>query len=386
MVSPNFYPYIGGAEKQALELSKALVQAGASVSVLTRRLPGLLARETTQGILVHRTAAWGAGIINALVFLLSAFYFLWKKSSSYDVIHVHLASSPALAACIVGSLCNKRVIIKVGGGRGIGEIAVSSRSFAGKMKLMFFRIFNPQFVTVTKDLVEELAMQGLEKNACVIPNGVDVNLYSPASVLEKGDIRKDLAWREGSVLLYVGRLAPEKLLPKFLEVLKQAIGTGISTVSFYLIGAGPEEEAIKQMSRKLGIEGQVNILPPTDAIHKYYKGADIFVLPSISEGLSNSLLEAMASGLAVLASRVGGTKETIEEQKTGLLFEPQDEEEIYKQLTTMIGRPQLVRTMGMAARETALKNYSLEATARKYMDLYNRKTTPILTPPSEGGE
>lgn len=368
MLSPNFHPYIGGAEKQALEVSKALAAQGLPVTVLTRRLEGLSASETVEEIPVRRVAAWGSGFLNSVVFMFSSLLYLLRNAKSYRVIHVHLAGSPALAACAAGLLLGKRVVVKIGGGRGIGEIAVSARSLIGRLKLRLLRLFGPCFVAVTKDLAEEMAEHGLVDGVRIIPNGVDVDHYQPVSSERKTVLRKALGWPKGLCFLYVGRFAPEKQLDRFIRSFAEAASA--SKAFLVLIGGGQEDKKLLAEIEHLGIGDQVRLMPPTGEIASAYAAADIFVLPSLSEGLSNALLEGMASGLAVLGSRVGGTKEAVVEGKTGLLFGPDDDVEMKERITELLDDPGRAAGLGSAARQEAVKLFSLEAVAERYLEVY----------------
>ncbi|MFA5138505.1 MAG: glycosyltransferase family 4 protein [Elusimicrobiota bacterium] len=362
MLTPGFHPVVGGAEKQALELSKALAAKGWSVHVLTRSLPGLPAEDTVAGLPVHRVRAGGRGVFNALSFMTSSALWLLRRAADYGAIHVHLAGSPALAACVAGRLLDKRVIVKVGGGAGIGELAVSGRTLPGRLKLALLRFFRPVLVAVTRELLPELERFGLAKGARVVPNGVDVRRYQPVPPERKDALRRKLCIPAGLCFLYVGRLAPEKRLPRFAKSFAQALIRSGARASLVIVGAGPEEAALRDLPLLLR--------PPTDKIEEYYAAADVFVLPSISEGLSNALLEAMASGLAVLASRVGGTREAVEEGVSGLLFAPADEEELAKKLDSVLSAPELAARLGRAAREAAVARFSLEKVAEEYVKIY----------------
>lgn len=369
MVTPNFYPYIGGAEKQALELSKTLASMGARVLVVTRRTGGLPATEIIEGIEVRRIFAAGSGVVNALTFMTSCFLFLSRRSFACDVIHVHLAGSPALAACLAGFLFRKRVFVKVGGGRGIGEIALSSRSWTGRIKLMLLRLFRPSFIAVTADLKEEMAEFGIGEGVCVIPNGVDTDRYRPATEEEKRRAREGLGLPSGLCFLYVGRLAPEKRLEDFLEAFSRAgsVKEGASFCVF--VGAGSERERLHRHAEKLGLGERLRIVSPTGEIDRFYAAADVFVLPSVSEGLSNALLEAMSAGLAALGSRVGGTKEAVTKE-AGTLFAPGDVAGLTDAVSLYVSRPELALEHGRAARKTVLERYSLKRVAERYMEIY----------------
>lgn len=309
MVSAGFPPSLGGAERQAYELSRALRARGHDVFVLTRALPGLPAAETVDGVPVERLSAWGGGILNSSVFFLACLARLLR--GDYDAVHAHLASSPALAAALAGRLLGKPVVVKLGGGKGIGEIALSAGSAAGRLKLSLFKLLRPRFIAVASELSAELAAHGLG-TAELIPNGVDLERFRPAVPGEKETLRAALGFGAGPVFLYMGRLAWEKRLPAFAAAFDRAAAGLTPRPQFVCVGAGPERDAIKAAN--------LRILEPVADPAPLYRAADVFVLPSVSEGLSNALLEALASGLPVLGSRVGGTAEAVEDGVSGLLF------------------------------------------------------------------
>jgi glycosyltransferase involved in cell wall biosynthesis len=254
------------------------------------------------------------------------------------------------------------VVGKVGGGAGIGELAVSGRTLAGRLKLALLRSFRPALVAVTRELIGELGRFGLADGARVVPNGVDVRRYQPAPSDGKDALRRRLCIPAGPCFLYVGRLAPEKRLPWFARAFAQALVRTGARASLVMVGDGPEEAVLQGLPLLLR--------PPVDRIEEYYAAADVFVLPSISEGLSNALLEAMASGLAVLASRVGGTREAVEEGVSGLLFAPEDEGELARKLDSILLSKDLAERLGRGAREAVVSRFSLERVAEEYIELY----------------
>jgi glycosyltransferase involved in cell wall biosynthesis len=172
------------------------------------------------------------------------------------------------------------------------------------------------------------------------------------------------------LFLYVGRIAVEKRLDGFLRSFAAALAESKTEASFVLVGSGPQEGLLRAEITQLGLEGRAKLMAPCRDIAKLYGAADVFVLPSVSEGLSNALLEAMAAGLAVLASRVGGTKEAIEEGRTGLLFDPDDPEEERGGVIRLLTESGLALQLGRAARAEAERKYSIESVASRYMELY----------------
>ncbi|MBI5596316.1 MAG: glycosyltransferase family 4 protein [Elusimicrobia bacterium] len=368
MLTASFHPHLGGAERQALALSKALARKGVPVRVLTRRLPGTPARAVVEGIPVRRLPAPGSGLLNSAVFLLSSLAWLVLHAPEFDAVHVHLAGSPALAAALVGRLTGKAVVIKVGGGRGIGEVAVSARSWPGRLKLALLALLEPRFVAVTEDLALELAEHSLGP-AQVVPNGVDIEAFHPASPTERAELRARWGLGEGPAFLYMGRISVEKRLPAFAAAFGRATAGVSPRPRLVAAGSGPEEAALREAARAAGVD--LLLLPTQEDPPPLYRACDAFVLPSVSEGLSNALLEAMASGLAVVASRVGGTAEAVEDGVSGLLFDPADAAAEEGAVRRLLAEPGLAARLGSAARERALSRYALDAVAERYLKLYN---------------
>lgn len=358
MVSAGFWPTVGGAEGQALELSRALRERGADVVVLTRRVGGGASREEVRGVTVRRLPVFGTGALDSLSFLLGALGWLLKHAAEYDAIHAHLAGSPALAAALAGRWLGKPVLVKLGGGRGIGELAASSRTPLGRLKLALLASLKPRFLAVVPDLADEAREHLPGASIEVLANGVDTDRYKPVSPEEKRVLRERLGW-SGVVFLYTGRLSWEKRLPWFAALWEKA--SAGRDASLVIVGAGPE--IIPPSPR-------VRVLAPVEDAAPLYAAADAFVLPSVSEGLSNSLLEAMASGLPVVASAVGGTAQILEDGKTGLLFGKDDEKAAIRQIERILNGNELRTHLGAAARLEVERRYSMPLVVERLLELY----------------
>lgn len=374
MVSPNFHPYVGGAERQALELSKALHSQGIDVSVLTRSRPGLPKSQTLDGVRIYRLFAPGG--YPSIGFMAAVFGWLWSHSSEWDVVHAHLAGSHALPAALMAKLLRRPAFVKIGGGRGIGEVAVSTRSVRGRLKWRTLRWLRPRLVAVTADLADELAEHDVDLPVSIIPNGVDTERFKPAPQEIKESLRQQsLDWPRGLSFIYAGRLAPEKRLGDFIGAFAEALKRTSVSAHFILAGEGPEEPGLRETAEKAGLlEKGVHFRGAVDELEqKIYPMADVFVLPSESEGLSNALLEAMSCGLAVIASRVGGTVQVVEDGQSGILFKSGDREEMTRSIERLLRRPEDVHRMGVRAREIILAGYDLRRVASRYRELYGDK-------------
>ncbi|OGS36937.1 MAG: hypothetical protein A2506_08020 [Elusimicrobia bacterium RIFOXYD12_FULL_66_9] len=366
MASAGFWPAFGGAERQALELSIALVARGHRVTVLTRRLAGLPAREAVRGVTIRRLPVLGAGALDSFCFLFGVFSWLLLHWTEWDAVHAHLAGSPALAAALAGRLLGRPALVKLGGGRGIGELAASSRTSWGRLKLRALGALRPRFLAVVRDLADEARDFLGPVRIEVLPNGVDTERFAPVDAARRRELRAAHGWDDATtVFLYTGRFSPEKRLPWFLRLWLEAAGErGIAV----LVGEGAERSAIEAEAARAG--GRIRVLAGREDLAGLYSAADVFILPSASEGLSNALLEAMSSGLAPLASRVGGTAETVEDGRTGLLFERDDEAGLTAAVRRLCAEKGLAAELGSRARQEVLARYSLAREVGRLEPLY----------------
>ncbi len=287
----------------------------------------------------------------------------------WDAVHAHLAGSPALSAALAGRLLGRPALVKLGGGRGIGELATSAKTTIGRWKLRVLAALRPKFLAVVPDLAEEarefLGSVPIE----VLPNGVDTIRFAPVSASRRREIRAELGWDEGAkVFLYTGRFSPEKRLPWFLKLWNESAGERSLAV---MVGDGPELGALQPLVSL----GRVEILSSREDLPVLYAAADFFILPSTSEGLSNALLEAMSSGLAVLASRVGGTAQTVDDGKTGVLFDRDDESALKAAVSRLTSEPGLPVKLGSAARARVIERYSLERVVFRLEELYRLRAS-----------
>ena len=375
MITANFYPHVGGAERQALTLATSLKNRGIEISVFTQKKKGLKSFEEINGIPVYRLRSFGPGFLNSLSFMVSLSWRLIFSARSYDIFHAHLASSPALTAAFWGKILRKPVFIKLGAAGEFGELKMSSQTLLGKIKILLLRFLRPSFIALTLEQEMEAQKYLGEVSIHRIPNGVNLRKFRPSSAAKKVLRAK---WRlplEGLIFLYTGRFAPQKHLPFFIDAWAEAIKKTKIPASLALFGEGFEERTIKKTAEQADISNRVYFYPPQTHLDVVYPAADVFVLPSLAEGLSNSLLEAMASGLAVLASRVGGNAEAVIDGMTGFLFRPDSAEEIQAQTSKFLAHPDLAEEMGRAARKRVEEFYSIDKIAQRYETIYRLSLT-----------
>lgn len=372
MMLVNKFPPVpaGGAEKQAERLSEYLAAHGLEVSVLTRATPGLARQERRSGFLIERVPAPGPGKINTVVFTLGAMLALFRHRSRYTILHAHLAFAPAVAAAIMGRLLGKKVIVKFGNSGAFGDIQVSQQSRRGRFKLGLLRRFVDVNIALDEVMEGELLGAGFGRERVLrMINGIEVERFNRRSAKPAAKAKLDLAGK--TVLLFVGRLAPQKALPDLLTALQSA-HKSCPDLHLLLIGEGEERKALEQRSQALGLSSHVTFTGNIDNVQDYLDAADVFVLPSLAEGISNALLEAMTTGLPSIATAVGGTPEVLDNGSCGIVLPPARPDLFAEAIVQLASDPAQAARLGAAARSRIMQTYAFSVVGNQYIELYQR--------------
>jgi sugar transferase (PEP-CTERM/EpsH1 system associated) len=202
----------------------------------------------------------------------------------------------------------------------------------------------------------------------VMYNGVDTQRFAPSKETRIA-MRRELGLPEGSFVVgSVGRLVPIKDHQTLLKAAALLAGSG-TDVRVLLVGSGPEREKLQaQAASALG--SRVSFVGDSSRIPELLNAMDVFALPSLNEGMSNTLLEAMACGLPVLATNVGGNPEIIENNVNGCLFAPGDAAWLAEKLHLLAENPVLIHQLGTAARNRAIESFSLSRMLDRYRSFY----------------
>jgi len=142
-----------------------------------------------------------------------------------------------------------------------------------------------------------------------------------------------------------------------------------------IVGSGPEGERLQSQARQLGILEKCVFVPATDRVAAWLRAMDIFVLPSLSEAFSNSLMEAMACGCCPVASRVGGNPELLGDSERGVLFEAGNPVELAAVLHSLIGDRQRREVLAAAAASFIRSGFSIESSAARMQEIYSNRLT-----------
>jgi glycosyltransferase involved in cell wall biosynthesis len=210
----------------------------------------------------------------------------------------------------------------------------------------------------------------------ICPNGIDTSVFAPGPTPRpRPEGLRDADVVIGSVCV----LRPEKGLTTLLEAfaLMRSGLTQVRSLRLVIVGSGPVREALEAQARELGIGGECLFYPTTEDVSSWLHAIDVFVLPSLSEAFSNSLMEAMACGCCAIASNVGGNPELVREEETGLLFESENASELANQLRRVVLDDALRNRLAKAGSDWVSTRLSREVAASRMEEIYVHYLRPV---------
>ena len=380
MLIARFFPVQGGAEVQCKLLSNELKQKKCDVFILTQSLPGLMPVETIDSLSVVRKGFSLSGLIGSLSYLLSGLYYLAENKNKYDIIHAHLAPTPAVLAGMASKILHKPSVLLIGGSRKTGDIARANETFYGRLKLFIIKHTVDVFVCLSYEIKKELFDAGFDLSKTVIlPNGVNISKFKPAEEDEKRKIRVKLGLPvDSKIVLFTGRLEPGKGLDILMEAWKSMENENYAKhLSLVINGSGSLEKRLKNRYAKCA---NVIYTGWTEDAASYMRCSDIFVLPSLGEGMPNSLIEAMACGLCCVSTNIGGVVDLINHAVNGMLVRPGNAKELAQAIKGLCLNNEISAELGVKAREFVESKLSIEKIAYQYTELYktllSRKKVP----------
>jgi L-malate glycosyltransferase len=370
-------PKGGGTQAQVRLLAKALRTRGHKVTVLAPLIhPGSERRvERLDGVPVCRLAFPHLRVLGSVCLMSRLFLFLLFRRNRYDVWHAHSPRRVAAVAALLGSRCEKPVVVvKVASAKEFDTGTLSPRpSPIGRVIYLCLKHADA-WQAISGRIARALAAKGIpEFRIAAIPNAVDVGRFRRIPRFEARAPR----------FLFIGRLVPVKNLSLLLEAFAELLRSH-PDAQLRIVGGGALDASLKQQARALGIAASVEFTGHREDIEALIADADFGVLPSSVEGLSNSLLESMASGLPMIASRVSGSEDLVHTGKNGWLFEPDDRKALTACLVDAAAlSPQRRDEFSAEARATIERHASLDSVLERMTALYRGSTAPAeITAPA----
>ncbi len=380
MVISQFYPLIGGAEKQAQLLAKKLIEKSVDVTLITGwwRI-NTLPTERIDGIRVIRNfSCWGMfgirGIrsFGVLAYMASLGAYLLAQGKHYDLIHVHQVLYPAFVSVFFGrELLHKPVLVKSGSSGMTSDIRELRRYPSGDFQLKYLVKKMDYLVATNKISGREFIEIGYPESRIVyIPNGVEISSEG------KG------AYAPVRTVLTSARLSREKGMDILIKAWAQVMQHEKS-LKLLILGDGPLASELRNLSKSLNLTDSIDFRGMVQDVSSYLREADLFVLPSRTEGVSNALLEAMSQGIPCIATDVGGNPEALGKgeskevsvgqyilAKNGVLVHPGDVQGLSNAIRYLIREGGVREEVGRRSRQYIRENYSIDLIANRYIELY----------------
>lgn len=381
LINYEFPPLGGGAANATDNTARELVALGVDILVVTSAYGDLPRVEHRgDGVTIHRIPTLRrrrdrSSVIEMLAFLASSLVMVpWiaaHRRPDATIAYFGLPCGPA--AWMVKALFGVPYVVSLRGGDVPGfqhrGIAVYHRLTGPVIGWLWRRA---RAVVANSEGLADLARRfAPDQPVIIIPNGVDAARFAQPEPVQGGRGNGQHEPVNSLGLLFVGRVVWQKGLDVLLAALASLPPDLRSVITLTIVGDGPARPDLERQAERLGLSGRIVFRGwlGRDELPATYRSADIFVFPSRDEGMPNVVLEAMAAGLAVLASRIAGNRDLVVEEETGLMVERDDVAALAAALVRLAGDAALRRRLGEAGRRRVVEGFSWSAVAAAYRDL-----------------
>jgi len=387
-VTPEYFPISGGTGAYVYYLSHSLQKLGHNVHVVARDKQE--SEKTVNGINVHYIKGAGNALTKYWRFARSASKKIEElnKQNGFDVIHVNLPLVPSFAipkdaskalVCAVHSTWKGEAIVtKRDNPKNLNPNEKSMLRYNFLLRSYEKKLMkrSDALIAVSKYTVDELTeLYGIEEEKIhVIYNGVDVQKFKPRP--DRAELRREFGLEDkNKIVLFVGRLYHRKGLEILLRSIPPVLQE-FSDVKFVISGKGfkQKEESLRNLAKQLDIEDHVTFMGyvPDEKLPNLYSASDIFVLPAIYENFPFAILEAQATGLPVISTKVGGIPEFLVDNENGFLIDAGDSAQLTQRVLALLQDPKLAKKMGMRGRKLIEEKFSWRLITSQVIDLYHK--------------
>ncbi|HEU4684022.1 MAG TPA: glycosyltransferase, partial [Nitrospira sp.] len=295
---------------------------------------------------------------------------LWRyfRQERFDIVHTHKHKDTILGAPVARWSGVPHVVRTVHGlGEPFSGLQAMKMGFYESVERLVHRWYVERLIAVSSEIECHLRQTATTDVMC-IRNGIDLNSMPSSST--RSVTRKAFGVADDICLIgSVGRLTPVKGFAHVLRSIQILAGQGLPVI-FWLVGEGPLKQELQKLANELEITDRVMLLGHRDDAQELMEAMDVFVLPSLHEGIPMALLEAMGTPLPVVASRVGGIPEVIEDGVSGLLVEAGDPVHLAEVCRRVISDADLSKRLAQAAKRRVEERFSSSAMAAKVVELY----------------
>ena len=370
-IAPFYPPHVGGIEYHVEALSQKLIETGHQVTVYTSNIPRLPKRQTVSGVDVHRFNCLCTPLNNPIA---PGLLPKLLARRDFDIIHVHGHLHTFANMAAFSNIFRKRPTILTSHGAVLDlrgwrrPIEVLYHQTLGKWTLKSVdRVI--ALSSAQKDVLQELGAKPAALS--VVPHWVD--LAQADMQADPGAFRSTYGFGDRSILLVVGRLLPVKGVGYLIEALKLTeTRPALAIVGDEAPGYSGTRQALERQVAALGLQKDVSFLGyfPKEELAAAYLAADLFVLPSVAEGLPLVLLEAMAYGRCVVATNIPGNADVVRDGWNGVLVEPRNPKQLAEAIDSLLRDEGLRARLGAQARQDIERDYNPDVIFARIVDIY----------------
>ena len=363
------YPTYGGSGVIATELGKELALKGHEVHLISYALPFRLSK-FVKNIVFHEVETSSYPLFEFPLYSLALASKMIEVAEyeNLDLLHVHYAIPHATSAYLAKQILKDKKDLKI-----ITTLHGTDITLVGLepsfLPLVKFSIEQSDGVTAVSRFLKEktITNYSCEKPIEVIPNFIDINLYKPNGKTAFGE---RIAPDGEKILVHTSNFRPVKRVPDTIKILKKVIED--VPAKLILIGDGPDRSECERLCRQLDLCDQVKFLGKQEGLVEILNSADLFLIPSQSESFGLAALEAMACGLPVISSSVGGLPELINHNETGFIAEIVDVDRMAKYAVDLLGNDRKYKLFSKNARDRAVNKFDKSKIIPIYEEFYKR--------------
>ena len=281
------------------------------------------------------------------------------KEENIDIIHANTRVTQVLA-CLLARSTRKAFVSTCHG------------FFKQRFTRRLFPCWGKKVIAISAQVKEHLIKDFHVKEEFIeiIHNGIDINRFARAKTEDAANLKNKFGLGPGPVVGIIARLSDVKGHIYLIAATKLVLEK-FPQAQLLIIGEGKMQQELLELTKSLEIEKNVFFIPRAPDTREALMCMDVFVMPSLKEGLGLALMEAMAQGLPVIGSSVGGIKSLIRDRENGLLVRPQDASSLSQALLELLGDPQKARSLGEKAKVFISNNFSQEKMAGETEKLYS---------------
>jgi N-acetyl-alpha-D-glucosaminyl L-malate synthase BshA len=363
------YPTYGGSGVVATELGKALAQEGHEIHFISYALPFRL-NNFVENIVFHEVEMSSYPLFEFPLYSLALASKMVEVANyeNLDLLHVHYAIPHASSAYLAKQMLKDKRDLKV-----ITTLHGTDITLVGLepsfLPLVKFSIEESDGVTAVSRFLKEktLTNYNINKEIEVIPNFINTEILKPR---ENGCFRKNLAAKGEKIIVHTSNFRQVKRVSDTIRVLKKVIEE--VPAKLVLVGDGPDRSECERLCRELRLCDQVKFLGKQEGLVEILNSADLFLIPSQSESFGLAALEAMACGIPVISSSVGGLPELIRHNETGFIAEIGDIDRMAKYSIDLLTNDKKYKIFSENSRKRAVDNFDKSVVLPKYIDHYNK--------------